>query len=829
MAVKRIYTDLDVSGLGTFTGVVSGAQGVAAGDFVNKGQMEALSYLQSVNDDIAPVLAGSLDAGGFSIINLNAITATGNLTTTGNVVATNISGINTGDQDLSVLLPLTAGNTKALTGAIFGGADLVVTDKAKHTTLWKTTLREQYSHWNGSGWVAMSGMGIGEDALLNNTGYQSNAIGFNALNANTGDYANGIGYNTLINNTGIYSNGIGHSALATNTGGESNGFGYYALYANTGFRSSGLGHQALHSNSGAGSTGIGSNTLYFNNGDYNTAIGSEAFADDHIAENITNATVIGANAEPTASNQVMLGDANITQVTVGNPAYAPAGVNDLVNKGYVDNLSVDFGGYQEIQPVTYIDSVNGGGTYIDKGTEEIFLTSVNDVALGGFHGIVYVEKHKSLYASSRSITTKVFRFPDVTDLTTYTEIDISVASYGGTENIVYDEVKDKLYCVMSDSTYSQYFIKVWEIDPITMVKTLVIDYDTTNILIALPTFSAFGGFLYVANGYYTNTLFRFDLSDYTLDTSAVVGNAGNIMHNIMSDGTKLYITSGTIWDANGIQVTRIHATTLFVEETIQIPLVGDGSGFGGFTDDGIVIGDYFYVGTEAQPVNTLYRFNKNDLTDNVSLQVKTQGGDDDFWAIAYEGDRIWYTGKNGTFGSLDINTLENGLYTNPFTNNMNELVLNGRQMLVAGFDDYPVTGTAFIGRTGSPFQIEGLIRLDNTTGAPTLEGAGDAILAAASQTFTGNNTFTQPLAIGEPLVDGDAATKLYVDAAVSGVIAADTWLIQKATGNTDLNTLEIGDFVRGQRSLTKFWESAQYLGGDEAEDTNWKVYNSFNI
>jgi len=52
---------------------------------------------------------------------------------------------------------------------------------------------------------------LGEDALLNNTGFFNTAIGFNALQSNT---------------TGSWNTAIGDSALASNTGSDNTANGF---------------------------------------------------------------------------------------------------------------------------------------------------------------------------------------------------------------------------------------------------------------------------------------------------------------------------------------------------------------------------------------------------------------------------------------------------------------------------------------------------------------------------------------------------------------------------------------------------------------------------
>ena len=141
MAVKKIYTDIEIIGTGSFTGVITGVAGIVDADLVTKGQVEAYNYMQALQDDGVPVLAASLDANGFSINNLQNIVGTGSITIDGAISASNISGTNTGDQDLSLFLPLAAGNLAPLTGAIFGGEDVIVADTAKHIVLWDNILK----------------------------------------------------------------------------------------------------------------------------------------------------------------------------------------------------------------------------------------------------------------------------------------------------------------------------------------------------------------------------------------------------------------------------------------------------------------------------------------------------------------------------------------------------------------------------------------------------------------------------------------------------------------------------------------------------------------
>ena len=220
--------------------------------------------------------------------------------------------------------------------------------------------------------------GFGYAALTSNTGINSNGFGSYALTYNTGNYSNAFGNSALHENTGANSNGFGHSALQKNKVTESNGFGSYSLQYNTGSNSIGFGNNTLKFNNWSNVTAIGSssNTLFvidstttksFTQANItltNITISSHGFGSTGLYVNlkfnlisgtspiglsnnvvyqflivdsntvsyfnissvgsgtftltknidITNSTAIGYNSVNTKSNQVVLGDSNITEV-----------------------------------------------------------------------------------------------------------------------------------------------------------------------------------------------------------------------------------------------------------------------------------------------------------------------------------------------------------------------------------------------------------------------------------------------------------------------------------------------------------------------------------
>jgi len=166
----------------------------------------------------------------------------------------------------------------------------------------------------------------GHKALFNNRGNSSStAVGYEAMyyadTRTTGreTYNTAIGCEALKgcsnppDNTGRYNTAVGHHALFSNTSGYSNtAIGNNALYSNTtGYSNTANGGRALYNNTtGDYNTAHGRNTLESNTtGNNNTAIGYSAMS---APTSYDNSTAIGYDAEPSGSNQVRLGNDNVT-------------------------------------------------------------------------------------------------------------------------------------------------------------------------------------------------------------------------------------------------------------------------------------------------------------------------------------------------------------------------------------------------------------------------------------------------------------------------------------------------------------------------------------
>ena len=245
--------------------------------------------------------------------------------------------------------------------------------------------------------------GFGYGALYSNIGAYSDGFGNYALYNNTGASSNGFGYFALYNNTGAYSSGFGNYALQNNTGASSNGFGYGALRYNQNEKNIAIGNETwsvfaenISGNKTFDNTdinistdritinahGFGVNAKWINlkytqgtspitgltNGniyqakiiDANTVGMYELISGStHHGTNITdagsgtghiftpqydyeNSIAIGANVEPTASNQIILGNDNVTQTilkgnaNIGAATAVDAQSPDLIITGDAD-------------------------------------------------------------------------------------------------------------------------------------------------------------------------------------------------------------------------------------------------------------------------------------------------------------------------------------------------------------------------------------------------------------------------------------------------------------------------------------------------------------
>ena len=187
---------------------------------------------------------------------------------------------------------------------------------------------------------------------LNTTGSFNTATGINALSANTGGNSNTAhGSAALESNTsGSFNTADGSGALISNTTGSSNtASGLNALGANT---------------TGGNNTGEGYGALTYNTtGSNNTALGYLA-GPDQSQPNLTNATAIGALADVTLSNSLVLGSINgvngaTVDTNVGIGTTAPAAKLDVRGNANFTGL-ITFAAGQTFPGTGTITAVNPG-------------------------------------------------------------------------------------------------------------------------------------------------------------------------------------------------------------------------------------------------------------------------------------------------------------------------------------------------------------------------------------------------------------------------------------------------------------------------------------
>jgi hypothetical protein len=169
--------------------------------------------------------------------------------------------------------------------------------------------------------VGAGTLNLGGSIQNTSTGANNLAIGPGVLNSNSTGYNNvGIGQGALyLNTTGSNDMALGLNSLNANTTGSENaGIGQGSLAASTtGSDNTGVGKTALAQIiSSSGNTAIGayagySSTTPMTTTSYSTFIGENA---NDSANGFTNNVVIGYNAQATVSNQVMMGNSDVTQM-----------------------------------------------------------------------------------------------------------------------------------------------------------------------------------------------------------------------------------------------------------------------------------------------------------------------------------------------------------------------------------------------------------------------------------------------------------------------------------------------------------------------------------
>ncbi|HTF18549.1 MAG TPA: tail fiber domain-containing protein [Chryseolinea sp.] len=205
---------------------------------------------------------------------------------------------------------------------------------------------------------------IGKFALYSSTtaGYNT-AVGYNALYSNTtGEKNTAVGY--LASMSGTYGRenvALGYGALQNGTSASNNTVtGVLASRSNVvGGLNAVYGHDAAYGVKGSYNSAFGYGSLYAGSSEcsssYNSALGaSTGFGSQCI--NYSNATAIGYNAVVTASNQVRIGDSNVTSIG-GKVSWST-----LSDGRFKRDLKNDVAGLEfikQLNPVSYVLDQDG--------------------------------------------------------------------------------------------------------------------------------------------------------------------------------------------------------------------------------------------------------------------------------------------------------------------------------------------------------------------------------------------------------------------------------------------------------------------------------------
>ncbi|RSC95043.1 hypothetical protein [Tenacibaculum singaporense] len=434
-------------------------------DGVSVSQIDLTPYLDNTN--LARLVSGTVDVNGLATFTRDDnSTFTVDLSNLKDTVpqyqaGTNISIDETdpnnpvinatagGTLDTSNLVPFTGGTKQLdLANDIKLGSLFTKVGKARHNVYLKdkvtgnNIIKHQNEYWDGAKWVSTSGMMVGFNAGINNTGVNASAYGANSLKNNTGNNANGFGHQALYNNTGTGSNGFGSDSLYNNIGTNSNGFGHQALYNNTGTGSNGFGSGSLYNNIGTNSNGFGHQALFANEGNHvsgfgyfsareNTGDYASGFGYNALRRNTgINASGFGTSAltNNKGTNAVGVGYQSL-YYNIGHNAVG-IGVDTLRNNEGQNNTSIghnSFGGfYKDLSnPVVFLGSdvdvvtnqitITGHG-FGSTGTKFKMMTEPSSF-LGGLNSTAIVYEFEVVDSNTIKSITNISSKDDVTQYT----------------------------------------------------------------------------------------------------------------------------------------------------------------------------------------------------------------------------------------------------------------------------------------------------------------------------------------------------------------------------------------------------------------------------
>jgi hypothetical protein len=209
---------------------------------------------------------------------------------------------------------------------------------------------------NALGIIALTVLGLSANAQ--NSSYSADALPLPTTGGNNAVFGDN---SMLLSTTAAYNTAIGWSALSNITSGFGNtAGGYAALIGTNGNLNAAFGLKCMDSDQGDQNVGFGAYALNMNN--FGSNDGGFGFNANVSANNLTNATAIGANAVVNANDRIWLGDINTSVWTSNYYTVSDGRFKKNVDADQVKGL--DF--IKLLRPVVYNFDGKGFTDYVTK-------------------------------------------------------------------------------------------------------------------------------------------------------------------------------------------------------------------------------------------------------------------------------------------------------------------------------------------------------------------------------------------------------------------------------------------------------------------------------
>jgi hypothetical protein len=283
--------------------------------------------------------------------------------------------------------------------------------------------------------------------------------------------------------------------------------------------------------------------------------------------------------------------------------------------------------------------------------------------LSFMHGFIY-QKDK-LWASDMQFPNNLIRFNNPNDLTDYDTLQIGAdGNEGDGYDLIYVPSKDKIYAITNNTGLTGH-AKIYEVDPVTLTKTLRVDYDATFFEISSLATDNIYLYALVTGG----TILKINLSDFSFTTHSISSSSN--AHSIRYDGTYLYVT-----DVGNQRAWQVRPSDMSVLNTTDF-------GASGFTDDFCFAGDNLYCGVETTS-GSIYVINKITWT---SSTIAT-GVAAECFGTFFDGKYVWavFNTSPGTIVRIDPETKNVYKFTlSSGENTPSEIISDGQRFFITSY------------------------------------------------------------------------------------------------------------------------------------------------